>query len=146
MRRLAAGLLLVVAGLLGVSAAAHAQTTLVSNTGQSNDDFETIGFDDYAQAFGTGSHTAGYDLDSIVLSLGSAPTGTGTLTVTVREDASGDPSGTALYTLTTPDPIAGDALNALPPLRVPRWTPTRPIGWWRATAPIATGRIGFERC
>ena len=33
-RRLAAGLLLVVAGLLGVSTAAHAQTTLVSNTGQ----------------------------------------------------------------------------------------------------------------
>ena len=111
-RRLAAGMLLVVAGLLGVSTAANAQTTLVSNTGQSNDDFETIGFDDYAQAFGTGSHTAGYDFDSIVLSLGSAPTGTGTLTVTVREDASGDPSGTALYTLTTPDPIAGDALNA----------------------------------
>ena len=66
---------------------------------------------EFAQAFGTGSHTAGYDLDSIVLSLGAAPTGTGTLTVTVREDASGDPSGTALHTLTTPDPIAADALN-----------------------------------
>ena len=37
--------------------------------------------------------------------------GTGTLTVTVREDASGDPSGTALYTLTTPDPIAENDLN-----------------------------------
>ena len=58
-------------------------------------------------AFGTGSNTAGYDLDSIVLSFSVAPSGTGTLTVTVREDASGVPSGTALYTLTTPDPIAG---------------------------------------
>ena len=113
-RRLAAGLLLVVAGLLGVSTAAHAQTTLVSNTGQDNSGARGVGRDDYAQAFGTGSITAGYDLDSIVLSLGGAPTGTGTLTVTVREDASGDPSGTALYTLTTPDPIVGDALNTFP--------------------------------
>ena len=29
----------------------------------------------------------------------------------MRADASGDPSGTALHTLTTPDPIAEDALN-----------------------------------
>ena len=33
------------------------------------------------------------------------------MTVTVREDASGDPSGTALYTLTNPDPIVADDLN-----------------------------------
>ena len=46
-----------------------------------------------------------------MLSLGFAPTGTGTLTVTVRADASGDPSGTALHTLTTPDPIAENVLN-----------------------------------
>ena len=110
-RRLAAGLLLVVAGLLGVSAAAQAQTTLVSNTGQANSGARGVGAFDFAQPFGTGSITAGYDLDSIVLSLGEAPTGTGTLTVTVREDASGDPSGTALYTLTTPDPIVADDLN-----------------------------------
>ena len=89
-------------------------TTLVSNTGQNNSLTARVESLELAQAFGTGSHTAGYDLASIVLSLGSAPTGTGTLTVTVREDASGDPSGTALYTLTTPDPIAGDALNTFP--------------------------------
>ena len=86
-------------------------TTLVSNTGQNNSNAARVESLELAQAFGTGSHTAGYDLASIVLSLGAAPTGTATLTVTVREDASGDPSGTALYTLTTPDPIAADALN-----------------------------------
>ena len=108
---LAAGLLLVVAGLLGVSTATNAQTTLVSNTGQDNSLTETVSLNEFAQAFGTGSHTAGYDLASIVLSLGAAPTGTGTLTVTVRADASGDPSGTALHTLTTPDPFAENALK-----------------------------------
>ena len=113
-RRLAGGMLLVVAGLLGVSTAAHAQTTLVSNTGQDNSGARSLAGIDFAQAFGTGSNTAGYDLASIVLSLGAAPTGTGTLTVTVREDASGDPSGTALYTLTTPDPIVEEDLNTFP--------------------------------
>ena len=113
-RRLAAGMLLVVAGLLGVSTAAHAQTTLVSNTGQDNSGARAVDGIDFAQAFGTGSNTAGYDLDSIVLSLGEAPFGTGTLTVTVREDASGDPSGTALHTLTNPDPFVTDDLNTFP--------------------------------
>ena len=110
-RRLAAGLLLVAAFLSSGGTAAQAQTTLVSNTGQNNSGAKRADSDEIAQAFGTGSDMAGYDFDSIVLSLGFAPTGTGTLTVTVREDASGDPSGTALYTLTTPDPIAGGSLN-----------------------------------
>ena len=86
-------------------------TALVSTTGQGNSGAARADSDEIAQPFGTGSNTAGYDLESIVLSLGNAPTGTGTLTVTVREDASGDPSGTALHTLTTPDPIAGGSLN-----------------------------------
>ncbi len=89
----------------------YAKDTLVSNTGQGNAGVINVSSNEFAQAFGTGSHTAGYDLDSIVLSLGFAPTGTGTLTVTVRADASGDPSGTALHTLTTPDPIAENVLN-----------------------------------
>ena len=97
---------------IAIKGYAKAQPPLVSNTGQDNAGVINVSFDEFAQAFGTGSHTAGYDLASIVLSLGFAPTGTGTLTVTVREDASGDPSGTALHTLTTPDPFAADALNA----------------------------------
>ena len=98
----------------GLTITVVALPPLVSNTGQGNSGAVGIGVSDFAQAFGTGSNTAGYDLASIVLSLGNAPTGTGTLTVTVREDASGDPSGTALYTLTTPDPIVEDDLNTFP--------------------------------
>ena len=83
----------------------------MSNTGQDNSGARTVGSFDFAAVFGTGSNTAGYDLDSIVLSLGNAPTGTGTLTLTVREDASGDPSGTVLYTLTNPGTVQGNSLN-----------------------------------
>ena len=108
----ATGFLLVVAGLLALPLQAQAQTTLVSNTGQANSGGRTVDGVEFAQAFGTGSNTAGYDLESIVLSLGNAPSGTATFTVTVRENASGDPSGTALYTLTTPDPIVDNDLNA----------------------------------
>ena len=99
---------------IAIKGYAKAQTTLVSNTGQSNSGAVGFTSDDYAQPFGTGSHTAGYDFDSIVLSLGQAPSGTGTLTVTVRADASGDPSGTALHTLTNPDPFVADDLNTFP--------------------------------
>ena len=45
----------------------------------------------FAQVFGTGNIAAGYDLESIVLDIGTVPSGTGTMTVTVREDASGGP-------------------------------------------------------
>ena len=110
-RRLAApALLALLAALAAGPAAAQTSTTLVSNTGQANSASRGVDTNLYAQAFGTGSNTAGYDLDSIVLDFDDAPTGIGTLTVTVRADASGDPSGTALYTLTTPDPIADDDL------------------------------------
>ena len=61
-----------------------------------------MGVSDYAQSFDTGSNTAGYNLDSIVLDFDAAATGTGTLTVTVRVDNSDSPSGTVLYTLTNP--------------------------------------------
>ena len=107
-------LLALIVALAAGPTAAHAQTTLVSNTGQGNSGARAVDGIDFAQAFGTGSNTAGYDLASIVLSLGEAPFGTGTLTVTVREDASGDPSGTALHTLTNPDPFVTDDLNTFP--------------------------------
>ena len=109
--RLAALLLAAFAALLALPLQAQAQTILVSNTGQDNSGARTVGSFDFAAVFGTGSNTAGYDLDSIVLSLGNAPTGTGTLTLTVREDASGDPSGTVLYTLTNPGTVQGNSLN-----------------------------------
>ena len=83
----------------------------VSNTGKGNSGTITIGSNDYAQAFTTGSSTSGYDFDSVVLDLGNAATGSGTLTVTVRDDASGDPSSTVLYTLTNPTSIQGNTPN-----------------------------------
>ena len=110
-RAAAVAILLAFAALLALPLQAEAQTILVSNTGQGNSGARIVGTNDFAAAFGTGSNTAGYDLDSIVLSLGNAPTGTGTLTLTVREDASGDPSGTVLYTLTNPGTIQGNSLN-----------------------------------
>ena len=46
---------------------------------------------------------AATSLESILLDLASIPTSVvGVLTVTVREDNSGSPSGTVLYTLTNP--------------------------------------------
>ena len=83
----------------------------VSNTGKGNSGTVTIGSNDYAQAFTTGSSTSGYDFDSVVLDLGNASTGSGTLTVTVRDNASGYPSSTVLYTLTNPTSIQGNTPN-----------------------------------
>ena len=108
--RALAALLIGLAVLVTVSpeqAAAQTVTTFVSNTGQTDSGARVPGQNMYAQPFGTGSHSAGYNLASIVLDFSAVATGTGTLTVTVREDSSGDPSGTALYTLTNPTLAVG---------------------------------------
>ena len=83
----------------------------MSNTGKGHSGTITIASNDYAQAFTTGSSVSGYDFDSDVLDLGNAATGSGTLTFTVLNDASGDPSSTVLYTLTNPTSIQGDTPN-----------------------------------
>ena len=88
-------------------AAAQTTTTFVSNTGKADSGTRRVDASVLAQAFGTGSHSAGYNLSSIVLDFGAAPTGTATLTVTVRADSSDDPSDTPLYTLTNPTLAAG---------------------------------------
>ncbi len=98
----AAGILLAFAALCAVSMQAQAQSTvLVSNTGRADSGSRNPGGSDYAQPFRTGSNADGYTLDSIVLDFNSAPT-SGTLTLTLRENDSGNPSGTVLYTLTNP--------------------------------------------
>ena len=75
---------------------------LVSNTGKTAGGANTISSSfSFAQAFDTGSNAGGYNLHSIVVSL-VAPTGSGTVTATVRADDSGNPSSTVLYTLTNP--------------------------------------------
>ena len=92
--------------MLGFPAPAHAQTVLVSNTGQSNAGQTSVNPNDHAQGFTTGQNTLGYSLTSIELGVGVAP-GSGTLTVTVRgDDGSGDPGGNTLYTLNNPANVA----------------------------------------
>ena len=92
--------------MLGFPAPAHAQTVLVSNTGQSNSGQTSVNPSDHAQGFTTGQNTLGYSLTSIELGVGVAP-GSGTLTVTVRgDDGSGDPGGNTLYTLNNPANVA----------------------------------------
>ena len=93
-----------------VTAAATTTTqTLVSNTGRGNAGNRPVAANQYAQPFDTGTNSAGYNLAGIALDFQAAPSGSGTLTVTVRETSSGGPSGTALYTLT--NPIFSDGSN-----------------------------------
>ena len=92
---------------IGFGSPAHAQTVLVSNTGQASSASRAVGDRDVAQAFDTGSNTGGYELDSISLAFKKAQTAVNkTLTVTVRADDSGSPSSTVLHTLTNPNSFA----------------------------------------
>ena len=94
--------------VLGVPEMVQAQiVTLVSNSGQADAGTRQPGANTFAQSFDTGSNSYGYNLSSIALDFAAAPTGTGTLTVTVREDSSGSPSETVLYTLNNPTHSAG---------------------------------------
>ena len=106
---LAAAALLALSGALALPATAEAQTVvLVSNTGQADDGArEPFSNQDYAQPFDTGSNTTGYNLASVVLDFTDAPTDTGTVTVTVREDNAGVPSDTVLYTMTGGTIVSG---------------------------------------
>ena len=88
-------------------------TVLVSNTGRSQTGNRAPSFDlFYSQSFDTGSNPLGYSLDSIVLRIGTAETSTfENFTLTVREDASGSPHSTVLYTLTNPATTIPAGLN-----------------------------------
>ncbi|MYG63048.1 MAG: hypothetical protein F4158_00345, partial [Synechococcus sp. SB0675_bin_7] len=104
---LAAPVLLGSLSMLAVLAPpAVAQTTLLSNTGQTEASTAYAaqsGVVDLAQRIRTGSHAAGYDLDSVVLKLvdiGSTPT------VTIQEnDTDNNPVSSVLYTLTNPSTL-----------------------------------------
>ena len=101
------GLAVGVAAALAVFLApvAHGQTsvTLVSNAAQiTGGSHEVWSNAARAQPFDTGNERAGYILDSIALDFHVKPTGTGTLTVTVRADSAGEPSATVLHSLTNP--------------------------------------------
>ena len=119
-RRLAAGLLLVVAGLLGVSTAAHAQTTLVSNIGQTvSTSDRVVGISGafqftQAQPFTTGDNADGYTLSEVVVKVGSDASSLDVPRVSIYSSSSGNP-GTSLYTLTNPVSFAsGDMIFPAP--------------------------------
>ena len=99
---------MVVAGLLAVSAAAHAQTvtTLVSNTDSQHDGGSTGNV--RAQSFETGFNTAGYTISEVRIRFGSA-FGRTTL-VKIRADAGGEP-GDLVATLTNPGTLSSNRFN-----------------------------------
>ena len=103
--------LLCLAALLIVPAAQAQTQTLISNTGQSGGE---AGGTDFAQAFTTGGHAAGYTLKSVdlVFIVGAfIPSG---VTVTIHNENNGIP-GTLVGTLTTPSTApAGKARFAAP--------------------------------
>ena len=121
-RRLAAGLLLVVAGLLGVSAAAQAQTTYVSNIGQTVQSggtraVGTSGSAQFTQAqpFTTGDNADGYTLSEVVVKVASGADNSDVPRVSIYSNSSGTP-GTSLYTLTNPVPFGnGNRTFTAPP-------------------------------
>ncbi|MDE0320713.1 MAG: hypothetical protein OXI97_12630 [Acidimicrobiaceae bacterium] len=95
-------LAVVPAGGAGAQSALPAQRTLVSNTGQTLSNSQPL-HSDYAQAFTTGSNSAGYSLRSAEISFFPAVDriGSSDLAVSVHADSSGQP-GASLGTLTGP--------------------------------------------
>ena len=58
-----------------------------------------------AQAFTTGPNPAGYALESADVNIDEAPNSSGNVTVTIREDSSGNPGSTIVATLTNPSNV-----------------------------------------
>ncbi len=65
------------------------------------------------QAFTTGSESAGYTIGNVDIHVGAVGTVTASdpWRVTIREDASGIPSNSVLYTLTAPASVTANAIN-----------------------------------
>ena len=112
-RGLAAGLLVAVAALLALPLQAQAQArTLVSNVEQGAGATHSSFVDfDVAQAFTTGSNSAGYTLKSVELGIISSFNNATTLTVSIHSNSSGAP-GARLGTLTNPASLAGGGVVA----------------------------------
>ena len=116
LRRAAAAWLLACAALLALPAlpgqgggVAHADV-LVSNLGQTaNSETASVRRDfPRAQAFTTGSNTAGYTLDSVGVSLKVTPPTASYFSVSIHESSGGDP-GDRRYTLSNPSTFATGA-------------------------------------
>ena len=103
---------LIAAGLF--AGGAQAQTTFVSNTGQTATSNAIVGAavsDTFRQAqkFTTGGATDGYLLKEVVVSLGSIESGA-IVQASIYTASSGAP-GSSLYTLTNPTTLAADSDN-----------------------------------
>ena len=112
---LAACVLLSLVGLWPVAAQAQDVVNYISNVGQRKLGDREIGRNwERAQPFRTGSRSDRYSLQEVVLRLKDA--GSGTLTVTIRENSAVSDSrchdpGDIRYTLTNPDSLKADDLN-----------------------------------
>ena len=84
---------------------------LVSNLEQSNGRHGDLLNFDQAQAFTTGSNSAGYTLTSIEIEMFWNATPAASFTVSIHSDNSGAP-GASLGTLTHPSPLVDNAVNA----------------------------------
>ena len=104
----AAGILLAFAALCAVSMQAQAQTTLVSNIGESLQS-GTSGVIQ-AQQFTTGGHADGYTISEVRIRLASW-TGSRTTSVKIRTNSRGLP-GDLVAELMNPSPLAKDSVNS----------------------------------
>ena len=102
-----AWLLAVCLALLLGAGAAQAQTSvkLVGNSGQTLFGSAKLHLNDVAQAFTTGSTSAGYKLTSVDLFLAAGTNTHPTYTVRIQTNASGSPGNIILGTLTAPTSI-----------------------------------------
>ena len=100
-------------GLSGVFQVAEANTTLVSNTGQTSADFTTDAID-YGQGFTTGSDTAGYTLTSIDIGYNDSSNTAFTASIWSSFTADNSPNS-LLYSLTPPATFSAGNLTFTAP-------------------------------
>ena len=100
-------------GLSAVFEVAEADTTLVSNTGQTSADFTTDAID-YGQGFTTGSDTAGYTLDAIDIGYNDSSNTAFSASIWSSFIADGSPNS-LLYSLTPPATFSAGNLTFTAP-------------------------------
>ena len=112
LRGLAAAVLVAVAGLLALPLPLHAQSQiLVSNVGQNTGIHSSLNDTDLAQAFTTGSNSAGYTLTSVEINIISNSDNARTFTVSIHSNSSGAP-GASLGTLSNPASLETGVVHA----------------------------------
>ena len=100
-------------GLSAVFEVAEADTTLVSNTGQTSADFTTDAID-YGQGFTTGSDTAGYTLEAIDIGYNDSSNTAFSASIWSSFIADGSPNS-LLYSLTPPATFSAGNLTFTAP-------------------------------